>query len=68
MNSWEALAHAMGERLANHAYSCRSGYNALGERDPLHGEIHDPPMAYAEECPFCADTAAYERYLKKLSD
>lgn len=65
---WRALADRMGERLANHAYSCMSGYNALGERDQSYGELHEPPRAYAGDCPFCADTVAYEDYLKMASE
>jgi hypothetical protein len=64
-DGWREVAEALADRMANHAYACAPGHNAFGEEDAACGPVHQPPDAWARECPFCADTAAYELYLKR---
>jgi hypothetical protein len=47
--SWKALAHELGDRMANHAF-CND---------------HNPPLAESEGCPYCDDIAAYLLYAAK---
>lgn len=49
--TWEKIADELSERLRHHAYNC-------GE----HG--NDAADEHAHDCPYCADTAAWRRYLR----
>lgn len=48
-DGWKAVADALGERMAYHA---------------MCAEDHRPAGS-VEDCPFCADVRAYQRYQRK---
>ena len=68
--SWEAVAHALAERLRHQANACPAGYYSPGEgqgRGSFNGEegVHHDPDEAAEYCAFCADTIAYRRFVAR---
>lgn len=48
-DTWRDVARELGERMEHHAFC----------------DDHEPSEAVPDSCPFCADRAAYRRYLRK---
>lgn len=65
--SWKDVAAILAERVEHYAYSCPVGRGEPGVSAPSQELIHRLPEQHASECPFCADTAAYNEYLKKVA-
>jgi hypothetical protein len=52
--SWRAVARVLGERMYHQAEGARDDHD--------HGRAEADP----DNCPFCADRAAYDLYVRKL--
>lgn len=69
--SWEAVARALAARMEHQANQCPQGQfvtdgEGRGSYVGEPGEFHmDAEAAAADGCPFCADTAAYHRFLAR---
>lgn len=69
VESWQAVARALGARMAYQADNCPAGRDALESGG--YGVVANPalvhriPDDHADDCPFCADTVAYRRFLAR---
>lgn len=70
--SWESVARALASRMVYQANACPVGSYQTGTgQDPGHfagepEEFHNPDE-HVEDCPFCADTVAYRRFLARAA-
>ena len=64
--SWRTVAEALANRLFCQANICPVGRPVPGVSPGDPALVHRVPEEHADDCPFCADTAAYNRYLRKV--
>lgn len=73
VESWREVALALGSRMAYQANACPVGTFQPGSgQDPGQfvggeGEFHVPDE-HVTDCPFCADTVAYRRFIARLKN
>lgn len=65
VESWETVARALAARMAYQANNCPAGTGELGYTVDDPSLVHRVPEEHADDCPFCADTVAYRRFVAK---